>query len=119
MTQAFPNPAPRKKRKSNPGHPYLAWLKDQRCAICSSAPPVEAVHVEGPLSLKTHLTLPRRKHQAYLSAIPACAKCHRTGPGSIHELGEKPFAIYQFGTSDALARLAHAYLITWVRERRE
>lgn len=114
---AFPKPAPPRKRRPNPGHPFLAWLKAQACCSCG-ATPSEAAHVKGPLSLKTKIQLNRRQGEAYLSAVPLCAACHRTGVNSVHEEGEKRFAADRLGHMESLARLAHAYLARWILEGR-
>lgn len=113
----IPKPEPRRKKRPNPGHPYLAWLKDRPCCACG-AHPSEAAHVRGPMSLKTKIQLDRRIGEAYLSAVPLCARCHRTGPHSVHEEGEKTFAADRLGHMEALARLAHAYLARWILEGR-
>jgi hypothetical protein len=115
----IPKPEPRRKKRPNPGHPYLAWLKTQPCAACRAAAPSEAAHVRGPISLKTGLPLPRRADTAYLAAVPLCSSCHRDGPGSIHELGEMEFSIDQFGNEYALAGLAHSYLARWILNGRK
>lgn len=113
----YPKPEPRTRRKPNPGHPYLAWLKTRPCCACGTTP-TEAAHVKGPLSLKTKLPLDRRTSEAYLSAVPLCTPCHRTDPYSVHEVGERVFASDRFERMDALSGLAHAYLARWVMEGR-
>lgn len=60
----IPKPEPRRKKRPNPGHPYLRWLKDRPCCVCG-ATPSEAAHVRGPMSLKTKIQLDRRIAEAY------------------------------------------------------
>ena len=113
----YPKPQARPKRRPNPGHPYLTWLKTQACCECGTTPS-EAAHVRGPASLKTGQQLARREREAYLSAVPLCMHCHRTDANSVHELGERTYGQHRFGHMDALARLAHAYLAQWILEGR-
>ena len=112
---AFPKPSPRVKRRPNPGHPYLTWLKTCGCVVCGSTPS-EAAHVQGPISLKTGTILARRNHEAYLSAIPACPVHHRTGPGALDTIGEAQWSLDHYGRVDGAARAAFAYLARWAME---
>ncbi len=114
----FPKPSPRPKRRPNPGHPYLAWLKDQACCACGTPPPSEAAHVRGPVSQKTGLMLARRQDEAYVSAVPLCATCHRLGQHSIHQAGELKFAEAKWGEYSQLPLRAFSYLAKWIREGR-
>lgn len=62
---------------------YLAWIRTQPCLVCGSTRWIEAAHT-GPhgLSQKSPDT----------SAVPLCAKHHRTGNDSYHRLGPRKFA---------------------------
>jgi hypothetical protein len=62
---------------------YLAWIRTQPCVICGRTGWIEAAHtgLRG-LGQKSSDT----------SAIPLCAKHHRTGKDSYHRLGARQFA---------------------------
>ena len=62
---------------------YLAWIRTQPCCVCGSKKAIEASHT-GPhgIGQKSRDT----------SAIPLCAKHHRTGNDSYHRLGPRKFS---------------------------
>jgi len=62
---------------------YLKWIRTLPCAVCRTKRGVEAAHT-GPHGLG--------QKSSDLSAIPLCARHHRTGPDSYHELGPRKFA---------------------------
>jgi hypothetical protein len=62
---------------------YLAWIRTLPCIVCGSKRGIEASHT-GPHGLG-------QKSSDY-SAIPLCAKHHRTGDDSYHRLGPRRFA---------------------------
>lgn len=119
MTTFRPVPKPPKRQKPRrpTDHPFFTYLKGCRCCGCGAAPISEAAHVQGPISLKTGLILPRRVDVAYLSAAPGCPVCHRTGPRSVHAIGEEAWAIENLGRPDGLTRLALTHLATWAMTR--
>lgn len=92
-------------------HPYLDWLRMQPCHACGKLGS-EAAHVRASISPKTGLLMPRRKKHAMLTAIPLCPTCHRTGPDSIHALGEATWEA-KYVQPWTLAHLALAYLARW------
>ena len=57
---------------------YLRWIRTLPCAVCRATRGVEAAHT-GPHGLG--------QKSSDLSAIPLCARHHRTGPDSYHKLG--------------------------------
>jgi hypothetical protein len=62
-------------------HPgYLRWIRTLPCSVCHTAREVEAAHT-GPHGLSQKS-----------SAIPLCARHHRTGYDSYHRLGPRKFA---------------------------
>ena len=61
---------------------YLAWIRTLPCVVCGSTCGIEASHT-GPHGLG-------QKSSDY-SAIPLCAKHHRTGSDSYHRLGPRRF----------------------------
>lgn len=61
---------------------YLAWIRTQPCCVCGSTRAIEASHT-GPHGLG--------QKSADSSAIPLCAKHHRTGTDSYHRLGPRKF----------------------------
>jgi hypothetical protein len=62
---------------------YLAWIRTQPCLVCGSTRWVEAAHT-GPHGLG--------QKSPDTSAVPLCAKHHRTGNDSYHRLGPRRFA---------------------------
>ena len=71
---------------------YLAWIRTQPCCVCGSTQPccvcgskksIEASHT-GPHGLG--------QKSPDASAIPLCAKHHRTGGDSYHQLGPRKFS---------------------------
>ena len=70
-----PNPARNSK--------YLAWIRTHPCVICGVSRGIEASHT-GPHGLG--------QKSPDTSAIPLCAKHHRTGNDSYHKLGPRKFS---------------------------
>ena len=62
---------------------YLAWIRTQRCLVCGSTRWIEAAHT-GPHGLG--------QKSPDTSAVPLCARHHRTGNDSYHRLGPRKFA---------------------------
>jgi hypothetical protein len=62
---------------------YLAWVRTQPCCVCGSKKAIEASHT-GPHGIG--------QKSPDSSAIPLCAKHHRTGSDSYHRLGPRKFA---------------------------
>src|SRR6201993_4442199 len=62
---------------------YLAWIRTHPCAVCGATRGIEASHT-GPHGLG--------QKSPDSSAIPLCAKHHRTGDDSYHRLGPRKFA---------------------------
>jgi len=62
---------------------YLAWIRTQPCCVCGSTRGIEASHT-GPHGIG--------QKSPDSSAIPLCAKHHRTGPDSYHRLGPRIFS---------------------------
>jgi hypothetical protein len=62
---------------------YLAWIRTQPCCVCGSTRGIEASHT-GPRGLG--------QKSPDSSAIPLCAKHHRTGDDSYHRLGPRKFS---------------------------
>ena len=65
----------------NPG--YLKWIRSLPCSVCRTTRAVEAAHT-GPHGIG--------QKSSDLSAIPLCARHHRTGDDSYHKLGPCKFA---------------------------
>ncbi len=61
---------------------YLAWIRTQPCLVCGSRRWVEAAHT-GPHGLG--------QKSPDTSAVPLCARHHRTGNDSYHRLGPRKF----------------------------
>jgi hypothetical protein len=61
---------------------YLAWIRTQPCLVCGKAGGIEAAHT-GPHGMG--------QKSPDTSAIPLCARHHRTGSDSYHKLGPRAF----------------------------
>jgi len=61
---------------------YLAWIRTQPCLVCGSTRWIEAAHT-GPHGLG--------QKSPDTSAVPLCARHHRTGNDSYHRLGPRKF----------------------------
>ncbi len=62
---------------------YLTWIRTQPCCVCGSKKAIEASHT-GPHGIG--------QKSPDSSAIPLCAKHHRTGADSYHRLGPRKFS---------------------------
>ena len=62
---------------------YLSWIRMLPCLVCGARRGIEASHT-GPHGLG--------QKSPDLSAIPLCARRHRTGKDSYHKLGPRKFA---------------------------
>src|SRR6266478_5391723 len=62
---------------------YLAWIRTQSCVVCGASRGIEASHT-GPHGLG--------QKSPDSSAIPLCARHHRTGNDSYHKLGPRKFS---------------------------
>jgi len=62
---------------------YLAWIRTLPCLVCGAKRGIEASHT-GPHGLG--------QKSPDTSAIPLCARHHRTGKDSYHKLGPRKFA---------------------------
>ena len=62
---------------------YLAWIRAQPCCVCGITRGIEASHT-GPHGLG--------QKAPDSSAIPLCARHHRTGNDSYHRLGPRKFS---------------------------
>lgn len=69
--------------KPQRNHRYLAWIRTQPCCVCGSTRRIEASHT-GPHGIG--------QKSPDTSAIPLCAKHHRTGADSYHRLGPRKFS---------------------------
>ena len=69
------------KPARSPG--YLEWIRTLPCSVCHGTRGVEAAHT-GPHGLG--------QKSSDLSAIPLCARHHRSGDDSYHKLGPRKFA---------------------------
>jgi Protein of unknown function (DUF968) len=61
---------------------YLAWIRTQPCVVCGKTGGIEAAHT-GPHGMA--------QKSSDTSAIPLCARHHRTGRDSYHKLGPRAF----------------------------
>jgi hypothetical protein len=85
----------------NPG--YLRWIRTLPCSVCRATRAVEAAHT-GPHGLG--------QKSSDLSAIPLCARHHRTGDDSYHKLGPGKFAeVHRLNIRGIVARLSAKAII--------
>ena len=83
---------------------YLEWIRTLPCAVCHRTRGVEAAHT-GPHGLG--------QKSSDMSAIPLCARHHRTGQDSYHKLGPRKFAAaHQLNIRAIVARLSAK---PWIR----
>jgi hypothetical protein len=77
---------------------YLAWIRTLPCCVCRTTRWIEAAHT-GPRGLG--------QKSSDTSAIPLCAKHHRTGNDSYHKLGPRRFAaVHGLDIAAIVARLS-------------
>ena len=62
---------------------YLRWVRSLPCAVCGSLRNIESAHT-GPRGLS--------QKAPDTSAIPLCARHHRTGNDAYHKLGPRRFS---------------------------
>ena len=83
---------------------YLQWIRTLPCSVCRTTRTVEAAHT-GPHGIS--------QKSSDLSAIPLCARHHRTGYDSYHKLGPWKFAeVHQLNIRAIVARLSAK---PWIR----
>ena len=70
---------------------FLRFLRQQRCCVCSHAPPVHAAHIRmGSIEHNKRPTgMGERPDDRW--SLPVCVVCHLDGNGSIHRMGEEAF----------------------------
>jgi hypothetical protein len=86
----------RTKPVRNPA--YLRWIRSLPCSICRTRWHIEAAHT-GPHGMG--------QKSSDLSAIPLCARHHRTGNDSYHNLGPSKFAeMHRLSIREIVARLS-------------
>ena len=77
---------------------YLQWIRTLPCAVCRTTRQIEAAHT-GPHGIS--------QKSSDLSAIPLCARHHRTGYDSSHKLGPRRFAeMHQLNIRGLVERLS-------------
>jgi len=76
---------------------YLAWIRTLPCIVCGVRRGIEASHT-GPHGLG--------QKSPDSSAIPLCARHHRTGNDSYHRLGPRRFAqVHDLDIGEIVSRL--------------
>jgi len=77
---------------------YLQWIRTLPCSVCRTTRAVEAAHT-GPHGLS--------QKSSDWSAIPLCARHHRTGEDSYHKLGPRKFSeVHGLNIPAMVARLS-------------
>jgi len=77
---------------------YLRWIRSLPCSVCRTRWQVEAAHT-GPHGIG--------QKSSDLSAIPLCARHHRTGNDSYHKLGPAKFAeVHRLCSREIATRLS-------------
>lgn len=69
-------------RKPERDPQYLKFIRSLFCMVCSRQWGIEAAHF-GPHGIG--------QKASDLDTLPLCHRCHRTGPRSYHQLGERVF----------------------------
>ena len=86
----------RTKPVRNPA--YLRWIRSLPCSVCRTRWQIEAAHT-GPHGMG--------QKSSDLSAIPLCARHHRTGNDAYHHLGPSKFAeVHRLNIREFVARLS-------------
>lgn len=76
---------------------YLAWIRTLPCLVCRTRKGIEASHT-GPHGMG--------QKSPDTSAVPLCARHHRTGKDSYHKLGPRKFAeLYNLDIPAIVGRL--------------
>src|SRR5579863_7869046 len=76
---------------------YLQWIRTLPCTVCRTTRAIEAAHT-GPHGLG--------QKSSDWSAIPLCARHHRTGRDSYHKLGPRKFSeVHHLNITSIVARL--------------
>jgi len=97
---------------------YLAWIRTQPCCVCGSTRGIEASHT-GPHGIG--------QKSPDSSAIPLCARHHRTGNDSYHRLGPRRFSekhnldilsIVRMLNSKPSIRVEEGWFVTYLDNRR-
>jgi len=97
---------------------YLAWIRTQPCCVCGSRKFIEASHT-GPHGIG--------QKSPDASAIPLCAKHHRTGNDSYHRLGPRKFskthnldipAIVRRLNLKPMIRVEAGWFVTYLQDQR-
>ena len=83
---------------------YLAWIRTLPCLVCGRTTGIEAAHT-GPHGMA--------QKSPDISAIPLCARHHRTGRDSYHKLGARVFERHH--QLDIRAVVAHLNTKAFVR----
>jgi hypothetical protein len=82
---------------------YLAWIRTHPCVVCGASRGIEASHT-GPHGLG--------QKSPDSSAIPLCAKHHRTGNDSYHKLGPRKFSqVHSLDIPEIVRRLSRKPII--------
>jgi len=82
---------------------YLAWIRTHSCVVCGASRGIEASHT-GPHGLG--------QKSPDSSAIPLCARHHRTGNDSYHKLGPRKFSqIHGLDIPEIVRRLSRKPII--------
>jgi hypothetical protein len=93
---------------------YLGFIALQPCIVRGCQERVEVAHVQGALSVKTGLPLPRRLAHAGLVTVPLCPYHHRLASDSVHAVGERGFEARHGMPEHQLLRWALTYLAVYI-----
>lgn len=97
---------------------FYEFVKSHPCVRCGRVPS-DAAHIEGIISPKTGLVMPRsHKTIARWACVPACKDCHQHARDSIHEVGEEGFNRSLGKTPHYLWQLALTMHVTFHENRR-
>jgi hypothetical protein len=86
---------------------YLAWIRTRPCLVCGRIGGIEAAHT-GPHGMG--------QKSPDTSAIPLCARHHRTGNDSYHKLGPRAFELHHGLDLRAIVRRLNEKPSIWIEE---
>lgn len=97
---------------------WMDYVASRPCLICQGWP-VEVAHIMLLISPKTGMRLGRRVGVNKYAVIPLCVKHHRSGPGSIHVMGETKFFEEHEISQEVLVRVWASWFCGWVEGGRK
>ena len=70
---------------------FLAFVRQQRCCVCSAPPPVQAAHIRYSDAAHGHINPGMGGRSNDSESLPLCAKCHLDDRDAQHKGSERRF----------------------------